>query len=338
VGGDSLFYENYFEYMPTLKEVLDFLQNDNYLNYQPLWVLLVSVSKTVFNHVVFFHFLHSILFNVALFFFLKRYTDRPFAVLLIFFSSLIYFYFSFEIQRQTMAIAVFLLSIRYLEERKWLIYFSMTLVAYFFHVSAVILFILPLFNMLKFRMVYLYLVLAISFVMFFFRFELLEIIKPVLVNDYFKLKMQAYSEKQFSSLGFWSFFSVRVLLFLPLMLYNLKQLKQESRFNWFYPAFLFISVLAQFFVGAERLLNFLMPVYLVLVVEFFFHDYKLIEKKVLRLFIAGTVVLHIFFIMNYKLFTVNEYGQRYISVFFPYNSVICPEINEERELFYKNQW
>lgn len=338
VGGDALFYENYFPFLPKLKDVAGFYLKDNYLNYQPLWILLVSVSKSLVNHIVFFHFIHSLLFNIALFIFLKRYTDKPFAVLLILFSSLLYFYFSFEVQRQTMAIAVFLLSIRYLEEKRWIVYFSLSLIAYFFHVSAVILFVLPLMNMFKFRMIYIYIILAASFVMFFFRFELLEFIKPILVNDYVKLKMQAYSEKQFSTPGFWAFFAVRVLLFLPLMLFNLKQQLQEIRFRWFYPTFFIVSVLAQFFVGAERLLNFLMPVYIVLVAEFFFHQYSGIEKKIIRLLIAGTVVLHIFFIMNYKLFTINEYGQRYVSVFFPYNSVFNPDVNEERELFYENQW
>jgi hypothetical protein len=338
VGGDALFYENYFPFLPQLRNVVSFYLNDNYLNYQPLWILLVSISKTLINHIVFFHFVHSLLFNIALFFFLKKYTDRPFTFLLVFFSSLLFFYFSFEIQRQTMAIAVFLLSIRYLEEKRWMIYFPLSIVAYFFHVSAVILFILPLMNVLKFRMIYLYIVLGLSFVMFFFRFELLEFIKPILVNDYIKLKMQAYSEKQFSNLGFWSFFAVRVFLFLPLMLYYQKQQLHELRFRWFYPTFLIVSVLAQFFVGAERLLNFLLPVYLVLVVEFFYEHYSRIEKKTLRLFIAATVILHIFFIMNYKLFTMNEYGQRYVSVFFPYDSVFNPDINEERELFYENQW
>jgi len=338
VGGDSLFYENYFPFNPKLNDVVRFYLNDNYLNYQPLWILMVSLSKTLIDHITFFHFLHSLIFNLALFIFLKRYTNKPFSVLLILFVSLLYFYFSFEIQRQTMSIAVFLLSVRYLEEKKWVKYFLLSVVAYYFHMSAIILFVLPCMNMLKFRMIYLYFLFSATIVLFFFRFELLDFVKPVFVNEYVKLKMQAYSEIQFSNLGFWAFFSVRVLLFLPFMLYNLMQQLHELRFKWFYPTFLFISVLSQFFVGTERLLNFLMPVYLVLVVEFFFTHYKMIEKKGLRYVIACSIVLHIFFIMSYKLFTVNEYGQRYVSIFFPYNSIFNPDVNEERELYYQNQW
>jgi hypothetical protein len=338
VGGDALFYENYFSHLPDIKSFVRFYLNDNYLNYQPLWVLLVAISKTIINQVIFFHFLHSLIFNFTLYFFLKRYTDKPFSVLLVFFVTMLYFYYSFEIQRQTMAIAVFLIGVQYLEEKRWLRYFLLAVLAYFFHVSAVIMFIFPLIGMIKFNRVMIYVVLSLSFVMFFFRFELLDFIKPVLVNDYIKLKMQAYSEIQFSTLGFWAFFSVRVFLFLPLLLFSMSKTYTESRFRWFYPTYFLISVSAQFFVGSERLLNFIIPVYFILVVDFFYKYFPQIKNIWLRYFIGATIVLHVFFIMTYKLFVVNEYGQRYVSVFFPYNSVFNPEINEERELFYENQW
>lgn len=338
VGGDALFYENYFLRMPELKMYFNFLLNDNYLNYQPLWILLVSISKTVVDNIIFFHFIYALIFNLILLLFLRKFTEKPFSVMLIFFITLLYFYFSFEIQRQTMAIAVFLLSLKCLEDKKWLNYFLLAIVAYLFHVSAVLLFALPMLGLIKLQKVHVAIVLVASFVLFFFRFELLEFIKPLLVNDYIKLKMQAYSEVQFSTLGFWAFFTVRVLLFLPLLFFSMSPVYKEKRFKWFYPTFFLFSVSAQFFVGSERLLNFIIPVYLVLVVDFFYNYYPNIQKKLTKLFIGSAIVLHVFFMLTYKVFVVNDHGQRYVSVFFPYNSVFNPEVNQERELFYENQW
>lgn len=338
VGGDALFYEDIFPELPYLQDYLYFVQHTNFLDYQPLWILFVSLSKTISNEIVLFQLLHSLIFNIALLIFLKKYSLKPFSVLTILFVSLLYFYYSFEIQRETVGISIFMISIKYLEERKWLIYYLLSFLAFMFHISAVLLFLLPFMSYIKFNQVLLWVTLFSSVLVYIFRDAILNLIISLLFIDTMRDKMEVYAEFEFSALGFWAFYSVRVFLLIPIMLYNVKNGLHENRFRWFYPTFFVVSVMAQFFVGFERLLNYLFPVYLILIADFFYAYYPKIENKLQKSFISGAIILHVFFIMSYKLFFTNDYGQRYASLFFPYTSIFNPEIIQERQYFYENQW
>lgn len=338
VGGDALFYEDMYEYLPDLSGYFLYMEHDNYLNYQPFWILFQAICKSITTEYVFFQFVHSVVFNLSLFYFIKRYTSKPFTYLAILFVSLLYFYFSFEIQRETLAIAVFLFNIKNLEEKRWIPYFLLSLVSFMFHISAIILFVLPLFRYLKFNMTFLYIVLAGSVVVFIFRSVILNFIFSLLFMDVMRERMDIYSEIEFSALGFLAYYIVRVFLLLPIMIYNIKNNLHENRFKWFYAAFIIASVMAQFFVGFERLLNYMFPIYILIIIDFFYKQYPLIESKLVRTLIALSIILHVFFIWDYKLFTKNDWGQRYSSLFFPYTTVFNPTITQEREEFYENLW
>ena len=336
VGGDALFYEDFFPHMPDLSSVFHFLQNNNYINYQPFWIMLVAICKSIFNNVIFFQLVHSLIFDIILFIFIRRYSSKPFTVITVMFVSLLYFYYSFEIQRESIAVGVFLLNIKNLENKKWIPYYFWALFSFMFHISAVILFFLPLFNYIKFNQTLLFVSLLMSVLVYIFKTEILDLILSVLFLDVMKSRMQVYAEMKFSLLGFWSFYFVRVFLLIPIMLFNIKENLHENRFRWFYPTFFIASILAQFFVGFERLLNYMIPVYLILVVDFFYSYYSKIDSFVKKSIIAVSVVLHVFFILDYKLFIINDYGQHYYSLFFPYTSVFEPVIIPERENFYMN--
>lgn len=336
VGGDALFYEDFFPHMPDLSNVIYYLQHNNYINYQPFWIILVATSKSIVNEVIFFQLIHSLIFNVILLIFVRRYSLKPFTVLAVLFISLLYFYYSFEIQRESIAVGFFLLNIKNLENKKWLPYYFWAVISFMFHISAVILFLLPLFNYIKFNRTLLFISLLVSVLVYVFRSAILDLILSLLFLDVMKDKMEAYAEVKFSLLGFWSFYFVRVFLLMPIMLFNIKEKLHENRFRWFYPTFFISSILAQFFVGFDRLLNYLIPVYLILVVDFFYAYYPKIDSYVKKSIIAVSVILHVFFILDYKLFITNDYGQHYYSLFFPYTSVFDPVVIPEREDFFNN--
>lgn len=338
VGGDALFYEDIFPELPVLSDYIDFVNHSNFLNYQPLWILLVSVSKTITSEIILFQLIHSLIFNISLFVFLKRYTLKPFTVLTVLFVSLLYFYFSFEIQRETVAVSIFMLSIKYLEEKKWLFYFPLAIIAFLFHISAILLFVIPFMSYIKFNQTLLWVTLFSSVLVFIFREAILNLILSLLFVETARTKMEVYAEFKFSALGFWAFYFIRVFLLIPIMLFNVKNNLHEQRFRWFYPTFFVVSVMAQFFVGFERLLNYLFPVYLIIIVDFFYEYYPKIENTIKKAVIGGAIILHVFFIMNYKLFLTNDFGQKYASLFFPYTSIFNEEIIQEREEFYENLW
>ena len=149
-----------------------------------------------------------------------------------------------------------------------------------------------------------------------------------------KNKSESYSQINFSVIGFIAFYAVRVLLFIPLLLFI--NIGSELKYKWFYSAFFIISIFSQYFVGMERLLNYFYPVYLLIVVEIIYKHVAFFTLK--RNLIVFFSLLHIYFILDYKLFNKNENGQYYYSLFFPYESILDPKIHPDRELFYNNQW
>ena len=148
-------------------------------------------------------------------------------------------------------------------------------------------------------------------------------------------KGDIYAQGSFSVIGFLAFYTVRVFLFLPIAIVLIKN-KNNLKYRWFYSSFLFFSIIAQYFVGFDRFLNYLYPIYFVILIEFLYtKNFKNTLKKNVALLFAA---LHVFFIIDYKLFIVNQYGQHYYALFFPYNDISTPVKNEERELFYNSIW
>ena len=60
VGGDTVRYMRYFEEYPSLFEVNIF----SYALFDPLWLLLNSAIKIIWDDFFFFQFVHAILLNI----------------------------------------------------------------------------------------------------------------------------------------------------------------------------------------------------------------------------------------------------------------------------------
>lgn len=338
VGGDALTYEEMYPDMPTLLQATYFIQYENWSFYMPFWIYLVSLTRSLSENIILFHILHALLFNTAIFIFIKRYSSKPFSVLLLFFASLIYFYFSIEIQREALAIAFFVLNIKNLENKRWLKYYLLATISFLFHISAIILFVLPLFKLIKFNRSFVIGSLIATLFIALFKNIIMDFFSIFLILDSMKAKADVYSTFNFSLLGFLSYFAVRVLLFLPFVIYLYTEKKENLKYKWFYSSFLVISILAQFFVGFERFLNYLYPLYIVIIIDFLYIDFPKMKSVLVRNFITFCVLLNLFFVIEYKLFIKNQWGQHYYALFFPYNSVFNPQINDEREDFYSNLW
>ena len=101
-GGDTVRYMRYFEEYPSLFEVNIF----SYALFDPLWLLLNSAIKIIWDDFFFFQFVHAILLNILLFYLIKKYSGYKFTVVFFYFSYL-YLYYNMEILREVLAIAIF---------------------------------------------------------------------------------------------------------------------------------------------------------------------------------------------------------------------------------------
>lgn len=338
VGGDSQFYDDYYTEMPSLSNVKFFIQFENNGFQQPLWIIINAICKSISDSVILFQFFHAILFNVILFIFANRYSSKPFSVIFLFYVSLFYFYYSFEIQRETMAVAVFLLNVKNLEEKKWLKYYILVFVSFLFHISAFILIFLPFFYLVEFNKKMVLILLFASVLLSTFRTQLLNSFDVLLFLEVMKEKKDVYSDSAsvLNLTGIIVYFVLRVFLFLPIAFKMSTQNDESYKFKWFYSSFFIISVFCQFFNGFERFLNYLFPIYFIICIQFIYFSYPKIKSMLVRHFLLVTLLFHIFFALEFKLFIVNAYGEHYYSLFFPYESVFDPKINEERESFYES--
>lgn len=141
LGGDTVVYTNYFEHLPEIDKLRSIDLNRS--RYAPGFIILLSLSKTIYNEFFFFQFIVSIFINTAVFlFFFKNSKHFFFGILLYYF----YFYteLNMEVLRETVAISIFLFAWPYFKEGKWIQYYILAILAIFFHMSAFMLILLPL--------------------------------------------------------------------------------------------------------------------------------------------------------------------------------------------------
>ena len=135
IGTDWYSYQQIFDQTPTLfSGGWDLFWPDNWL--EPGFVLFTSSVKTVWNDYHFFVFVSACLDMAILHVFLKRYVGWYTLGFLVFFvmGGLTLC----DLMRNVRGIGFFLLSLRYLRERRALPYFGLNLLGMCFHISSIV--------------------------------------------------------------------------------------------------------------------------------------------------------------------------------------------------------
>lgn len=140
VGGDSYFYQIYFESINN-NDVYMGIFNDQY----PLiFSLLTRIIYDIYNNFIFFQLIHVLIINIFLFNFIVRNTKYFLTATFLAFV-LFYLNFTVEILRESLAVILFLVSYKYLEKENYVKYLFIIIIASQIHLSALIL-ILFVFN------------------------------------------------------------------------------------------------------------------------------------------------------------------------------------------------
>lgn len=141
VGFDTLNYMTAFEYIPPIDQItyIDFLR----FRFQPLYTLLNSVCKYCNNSFFFFQIIHSILFWFSFYQALNLFKIKKIYLLLLFYLQ---FYFNLPMStfRECLAVSCLLYGMKFLCDKQLVKYYCISFIAFFFHVSAIVMFILPL--------------------------------------------------------------------------------------------------------------------------------------------------------------------------------------------------
>jgi len=127
VGTDTIHYKTYF----------DRIASGENLSVEIGWITLNKIIQLFDGSYQLLVFLVSLLTIIPIYFTLKKHSVNPLFSLFLYFTLYFYFY-SFNISRQTLAISFVLLAFTYLLNKKKVVYILLILLASTFHTSALI--------------------------------------------------------------------------------------------------------------------------------------------------------------------------------------------------------
>lgn len=339
VGGDTILYMVLFESYPDLSELAYFDFEEAV--YNPLWYILNSFSKTISDSFTVFQLFHATFVNVVFFSFFKRYTRYYFTAILIYYCCY-YLYFNLEILREILCICILMLAYPYLEKGKWVRYYLCCVIALFIHYSAGLLLFFPLvFKIIKKENFWLTLCsCGVLFVTFCF-VDVVSILLSFVLRGEGQLAILA--EKYFEaeiSLGGLLYqcllcFPVMVLLYV----HTKNRIEENNGFGLLLMVSCLIYVFSMFVNGFWRLSNYFVPFFIVYMVNTIYHMYDFRkERQVSTLCLWAAMCVFSFTSFYYYYKDASEFlpGARFYHIFYPYHSVLDPEIDEFREKYLEN--
>lgn len=158
VGGDTIRYMEEFKHYPELSSIKP--SDFQIEGVMPLCLFFFAFCKSISSSFYFVQFVHSTIINITIFHFFKQRTSFIFSSAL-FYMIWSYLEFNTEIIRESLAVCVILWGSEALIKKRWLKYYLFCFIALGFHISAVVSFFLPLFNLMKWKFKYIFVCLII---------------------------------------------------------------------------------------------------------------------------------------------------------------------------------
>lgn len=332
LGADKFTYMEEFEYYSKdLSETGDFILKGLMIRGQmPFWTILNMVCKTVFDSFYAVQFLESMAINIAVCYFVMKYTHRYFIFLLIYFLSLQYFIFNTEVMREGFALALVLVGMKFwMDGKRWL-FFVMLLMALMFHLSAAIAILFPFaFIRISWKTL-LYAFLAAAMVWLISDVILGRLILAVLGgSEAMSTKVMYYSLQATSVFGFIRH-AARYLVFPFVIMYTSVQFEPSEelkRCKERFTAYMcMLAIFASAIPGFMRFYNYAYILYFIAFADFIFLLFRVKEHLIIRL---ATLAGSLFFVLDlytghYKI--TNTY---FYEFFYPYTCVLNEDANVE---------
>lgn len=350
IGIDSIRYERFFEEIPDIMGLTgkDFEKS----RFAPLYIVFCSLIKSFTDKFYVFQIIHAIIINSIIFYFFYKNT-KHFFLAIIFYFLILYFDFNTEILRESLAVCVFLLASPSFYRRKWILWYSFSVIAFLFHVSGGIMFLLPLcllpgirsFFVIGKRTVLLCVglfILSIIIQKIFFKY-----IEAFAVFESLADRASTYSKSDTGSgltLNIKGYLSYIIMIAYPLFAIwainkrkNKDVIQEEKNIDAAFFAIMGIYITGMtigiFILG--RFNNYFQPFIFIEMAEFFFGYIPVMKKKVKLNFIYWIILLLPYLGLRvYGNFyhKVNTSGslKKYM-VIYPYTSILDPEKDKNRE-------
>ena len=346
LGIDSIRYEEQYKDFPTLGELSwnkIFYGSDRI---DPLFFVLSSICKTLSPNFSLFQFVHATIVNWSIFYFFRRYTKKIYFAVFCYYIAL-YSNFMCEVMRESLAVSSFLIGWCFLDKKKYWKSALFLVAAFLFHSSAIILLIIPF---LQIPAISKFLVINKRTIVFLFCFLLLVQSVHSYLFEYLNIldfsatlteKVNRYKNGDLAGQNF-SFYGVlsciiKWIIYPIWAVVGLKKCNaiQKNTENMIFLCLIF-AVATIPVTLFYRYNNYFMLFSIVAISEYFFSEYKY-RPIVNHSFGEKILVFFPFvFIYIYSYFaTVDNTNLKTYMRYYPYNSVIDPQKNENTEKIIK---
>lgn len=337
VGGDTLDYIVFFEEYPTFSELFYFDFSNAPFN--PLWYIYNAIIKSIWNDFLFFQIIQATIVNSIIFWFFKKNTKYFFSAILVYYV-VYYLYFNMEVLREILTVCIFLISYRYIKEKKYLKYLFWAVIALLFHYSAMIMFIIPLLLRIP-KINWIYTLFAFfSVILLLSLFDITPFLSNLLVgSDALTDKFDAYTSMEGHTLnvnGVLAYVTPIVLL----MYANRNNEKTEFAIQSEKLLLLYVLLIgfSIFFPAMfSRMQNYIEPFYIIYIINSIIpylknsHNNTRINSYLVKLALAW----FLFFNTRSYFIDYSEYmiGARSYNIYYPYHSIFDPVVEVKREKF-----
>ena len=357
VGLDSRYYEYEYPDMPTLMTLADYDFSDT--RYQPLYIVFTAIARTISKEFMYLQLMHALWLNTVIFWFFNKFTRHTFVALTLYFLML-FIPFNFEVLRESLAVSLFLLAWPYFLKQKWIPYYILVAIAFGFHISAAVTFLLPLLWVTKIRHLLMYgkktivlcaILVGLGLIVY---QNFFEILKGLSFLSMFSERIDLYSGNEMGGMALnvngvivnvtrdavypllAIFFLQRKLKYREVSPEERSILQKEEMVSM---CGVYTVILSIFIFILTRYNNYFLPVSLLIISDFVFSGVPK-KKTTVRLnaFLWGIIFLPLFFMQAYNVtFTKLDPPRYNIGMIYSYNSQFNPQNKKEVEEAYRSQ-
>ena len=337
VGSDTLMYMSVFEECPKLDELKYFDFSE--AKYNPLWYILNAVSRSIYDSFTLFQMIHAIIVNSVFFGFFRRFCPSYYfsAILLYFFG---YFcYFNMEVMRESLCICVLLLAMPLYMKRRWLPYYILSVVAIFFHYSAIVMFFQPFLLVFKQPSWRWQMVIFIVIFVFLKVINVPALLLEVLgLNEQLTLLLKNYLDMERSVMGM----IAEIVKYLPIFVFicvrEVNDITDKHDFTPLVMGVIIFYSMAMGIGGFSRFINYFVPFIIVYAVN---TVYRILSFDYKQITVLSSICALMLLLVNMASFYLGDVSTVYPDTrayvrYIPYHSVLNPKIDEHRERFVEN--
>lgn len=325
VGSDTHNYVYDFSVMPDLSKLSEYHRLDS--RYQFGWDAYVCIIKSIFGNFVFVQLITAIIVNVIIFWFIKRNTTNVFVVLLLYYI-LNYFEYNMEIMREAIAVALGLIAVMFYEKNKKLHFILLIILAFEFHISAIILAITPFITKVKYskKLVLITILLSVFIPFLFTQIGGLANLINLFTSSDPDYLLHYLNQSMDDSRNLFYYIELYVsYLVIPVLC--LLTLKENAKFTGMVIAFIVIRCMGMFTYAFYRFGNYFEPFYWLLLADAAY--YYWVKMRISKPLLISMLIICILFIYqrtqlgNYPMYPGHKLYERYI----PYEMVNSTDHN-----------